>query len=189
VLAAGSDPQVYATGILKVCQHYVQLPLACAAGVAGANLNHRMETIMENKTVAHLSGMKKSLLAATAAALVVTPLAAGLLWSPVGAAERVSTCELEPLMQTHTLVPYPMDSIHARETGAVLLQVSVARDGHVNAATVAHTSGHARLDKAAASFVQQHYLWRPNACGQAQTNVKVVFKLAPSPSAPTPSNP
>jgi len=35
--AAGSEPQVYAESILKVCEFYLASPVACAAGVTGEN--------------------------------------------------------------------------------------------------------------------------------------------------------
>jgi bla regulator protein blaR1 len=46
VVAQGSEPQVYAKGILKVCEFYRESPLACAAGVTGSNLKKRIEEIM-----------------------------------------------------------------------------------------------------------------------------------------------
>jgi TonB family protein len=180
VLAAGNDPETYAGSILKVCQHYVQLPLACAAGVAGANLNHRMETIMENRMLVRLNGMKKGLLAAAATVLVAVPLAAGLLWSPVAAAPA---CEPVAVMATHTLPPYPVESQKAGETGTVLLRVTIAKDGRPSRAAVSKSSGFWRLDLAASEFVQQRYRWQPLACGSVQAPLKVVFSLADVPAA------
>jgi TonB family protein len=177
VLAAGSDPETYATGILKVCKFYVASPLACAAGIAGANLSQRMETIMENRMIARLNGMKKALLGGVAAALVLAPVAAGLSWSPAQA-QGASACKLVSVPGTHTLPPYPAESQKARETGQTLLRLTIARNGHVSGARVASSSGHARLDAAAASFVRQNYLWQPLSCGSAQTNLKVVWSLA-----------
>lgn len=46
VLASGHDPETYAAGILKVCRFYIQAPLACTAGVSGADLKKRIEVIM-----------------------------------------------------------------------------------------------------------------------------------------------
>ena len=67
VVDAGNDPKTYAGSILKVCAFYIQSPLVCAAGVSGANLKRRMETIMENRTTLRLNAAKKSLLVAVAA--------------------------------------------------------------------------------------------------------------------------
>jgi TonB family protein len=183
VLAAGNDPLAYATSILKVCKFYVQSPLACAAGIAGANLSKRMETIMENRMLVRLNGLKKTLLGGAAAALVLTPLAAGLLWSPAQAA----ACKIDPVMATHTLPPYPPESQKAGETGAVLLQVTIARDGHASGAKVTHSSGFARLDERAASFVRQNYRWRPLGCNSVKAPLKVVFSLADPHAAKPPA--
>jgi TonB family protein len=177
VLAAGNDPQTYAESILKVCKFYVSSPLACAAGIAGANLSQRMETIMENRMLIRLNGIKKTLLGGAAAALVLTPLAAGLLWSPVAQAAG-GVCTLYPVAGTHLLPPYPAESQKAGETGTVLLQVTITRNGHVSGAKVTHSSGFARLDERAASYVRQNYLWQPNACRETRVPLKVVFSLA-----------
>src|SRR2546421_307152 len=49
-LRLGSEPQVYAESILKVCKFYVESPLFCAAGVTGSNLKKRIEAIMVHRT-------------------------------------------------------------------------------------------------------------------------------------------
>jgi len=77
VLESGNDPQTYAESILKVCKFYLHSPLACAAGVSGADLNKRMEKIMENKSAARLSVAKKALLGFTAAVATAAPVLVG----------------------------------------------------------------------------------------------------------------
>jgi len=42
VLRRGSEPRGYAEGILNVCKLYVESPLACVAGVTGADLKRRI---------------------------------------------------------------------------------------------------------------------------------------------------
>ncbi|HEY5339372.1 MAG TPA: M56 family metallopeptidase [Rhizomicrobium sp.] len=86
VLTSGNDPHIYAQSILKVCRLYLQSPLACAAGVSGANLKNRMETIMENKSAIRLNAAKKLLLGVSAAAVIVAPVLLGLSASAQGAA-------------------------------------------------------------------------------------------------------
>lgn len=78
VLATGNDPQTYAASILKVCRFYLHSPLACAAGVSGADLKKRMERIMENRSARRLTSPKKLLLGAFAAAAIAVPVLAGL---------------------------------------------------------------------------------------------------------------
>jgi beta-lactamase regulating signal transducer with metallopeptidase domain len=77
VLETGGDPTIYAGSILKVCAFYTQSPLLCAAGMSGADLKRRIETIMENTPRLRLSAAKRALLAAVAAAAVALPLAMG----------------------------------------------------------------------------------------------------------------
>ncbi len=85
VLAACSDPKAYAGSILEVCRFYVRSPLVCAPGVAGANLTHRVERIMNDVKSIRLSPAKLILLATVAATALLLPLASGLL-TPAAAA-------------------------------------------------------------------------------------------------------
>jgi bla regulator protein blaR1 len=79
VLIQGSDPQVYAEGILKVCEFYLESPLVCAAGVTGSNLKKRIEVIMVHRIASKLNSGKKLLLAAIGVAAIVGPVVFGLL--------------------------------------------------------------------------------------------------------------
>jgi beta-lactamase regulating signal transducer with metallopeptidase domain len=78
VLDAGSDPKTYAGSILKVCALTTQSELLCRSGMSGADLKHRIETIMTNRPATRLSIAKKSLLAAVAATVVAAPVLLGL---------------------------------------------------------------------------------------------------------------
>ncbi|HTS04564.1 MAG TPA: M56 family metallopeptidase, partial [Candidatus Eisenbacteria bacterium] len=49
VVASGSDRQVYAESILKVCEFCLGSPLPCVAGVTGADLKKRMVHIMNDR--------------------------------------------------------------------------------------------------------------------------------------------
>ena len=55
VLRLGSEPQVYAEGILRVCEFYLESPLVCAAGVTGSNLKKRVERIEKQKKLPFMS--------------------------------------------------------------------------------------------------------------------------------------
>jgi bla regulator protein blaR1 len=79
VLHLGSDPHVYAEGILKVCKFYLESPLVCAAGVTGSNLKQRIEEIMIRRIAHKLEMGKKLLLGMVAAAVIVGPVALGIL--------------------------------------------------------------------------------------------------------------
>ncbi|MBV9989934.1 MAG: hypothetical protein JOZ72_01460 [Alphaproteobacteria bacterium] len=85
VLEQGSAPDVYAGSILKVCAFTTQSELLCSAGVSGANLKHRIETIMTSRPAHRLSMAKKCLLAAAAATAIAAPVLIGLASSSAAA--------------------------------------------------------------------------------------------------------
>ncbi len=82
VLRRGYTPEVYAEGILKICERCVESPLPCVSGVAGANLKKRIEAIMTKRAVLKLSLAKQMALTLTAAAALLLPLAIGVLNAP-----------------------------------------------------------------------------------------------------------
>lgn len=77
VLSLGREPQVYAEGILKVCEFYLESPLFCAAGVTGSNLKKRIEAIMTHRSARKLGMGKKLLLATMGVAAALGPVAIG----------------------------------------------------------------------------------------------------------------
>jgi uncharacterized protein (TIGR03435 family) len=94
VLRLGSEPQVYAESILKVCEFYLAPPVACAAGVTGGELKKRIEGIMTNRFASKLTYGKKLLLAAVALAVVAAPIAIGLMNPLRGRAQAQSAPRL-----------------------------------------------------------------------------------------------
>ena len=78
VLATGGGAQAYAEGILNVCKFYVESPLACVAGVTGADLKKRIVRIMTEQVVQRLSLSRKLLLGAAGLAAIAVPMFAGL---------------------------------------------------------------------------------------------------------------
>jgi bla regulator protein blaR1 len=82
VVSNGSDPQTYAEGILKVCEFYLKSPLEFVAGVAGGNLNRRIEEIMTNRIKPGVSAGRKLLLAGAGALAVMGPMGIGLMNAP-----------------------------------------------------------------------------------------------------------
>jgi bla regulator protein BlaR1 len=85
VLRLGSQPRVYAQGILKVCELYLESPVECVAGIAGgANLRTRIDAIMKYEAVVKLNLAKTFALifagiAATAVPIVICVWNAPLL--------------------------------------------------------------------------------------------------------------
>ena len=79
VLRLGSEPRVYAEGILNVCKSYLSSPLACASGVTGSDLKRRIEAIVTNRAARNLDLRRRILLIAAGAVALVGPIAVGIL--------------------------------------------------------------------------------------------------------------
>jgi bla regulator protein blaR1 len=78
VLQLGSQPQVYAESILKICEFCVGSPLACVAGVTGSDLKKRIANIMNKNIVSKLNFGKKLLLGTVGVAAIALPIIFGL---------------------------------------------------------------------------------------------------------------
>ncbi|WP_158820581.1 M56 family metallopeptidase [Granulicella sp. S156] len=78
VLAAGSDAQVYAEGILNVCRFYVESPLECASGVTGSDLKERIVRIGARHAGLRLGFSMKILLGAVGLITIAVPVVFGL---------------------------------------------------------------------------------------------------------------
>jgi uncharacterized protein (TIGR03435 family) len=72
-------PEAYAEGILKVCEYYVSQPLPCAAAITGADLRHRIESIVTTRRLRDLSPWKKVALSALLAVTLTAPVLLGVL--------------------------------------------------------------------------------------------------------------
>jgi len=88
VLRLGSEPQIYAESILKVCEFYLESPLVCASGVTGADLKKRIEDIMTHRISHKLDLARKVLLAAFGMAAVAGPIVIGLINAPPSRAQE-----------------------------------------------------------------------------------------------------
>ena len=89
VLRLGSEPGVYAEGILNVCRMYVESPLACVSGVSGADVKRRIEAILSNRPALHLNSGRKAALALAATAALVFPVAIGVMNVRPGQAQQI----------------------------------------------------------------------------------------------------
>jgi beta-lactamase regulating signal transducer with metallopeptidase domain len=77
VVETGNEAATYAEGILKVCRFYTSPPPPLAAGVLGADLKGRLESIMARRVVAELNGAQKALMTMVALVAVTLPLLGG----------------------------------------------------------------------------------------------------------------
>lgn len=90
VLELGSERQVYAESILKVCEFCVGSPLACVSGATGADLKKRIVHIMTQPSARKLNFSKKLLLGAAGLAVIAMPIMFGLGTTPVRAESNVA---------------------------------------------------------------------------------------------------
>jgi uncharacterized protein (TIGR03435 family) len=81
VVRMGTEPQVYAESILKVCEFYLTSPAPCA-GVTGGELKKRIAGIMAKRIFHKLNLAQKALLAAATIGAVGGPIAVGLAGAP-----------------------------------------------------------------------------------------------------------
>jgi len=92
VVELGSERQVYAESILKVCEFCVGSPLACVSGVTGADLKRRMVYIMTERIARKLDFGKKLLLSTAGVLALALPLVFGLVNAPkMRAQEQAAT--------------------------------------------------------------------------------------------------
>jgi bla regulator protein blaR1 len=84
VLRLGSEPRTYAQGILKVCELYLESPVACVAGIAGgANLRKRIELIIANDVRRKLNPTKTVVLTVAGIASLAVPIVVGVMNAPL----------------------------------------------------------------------------------------------------------
>jgi bla regulator protein blaR1 len=194
VLQSGSERQVYAESILKVCEFCLASPLACMSGVAGADLKKRMVNIMTHRALRKLDFTRKLLLGAAAVAAVGAPIVFGLVNATPGRAStqneasaqkpepvRVPPKEMQELIRKETKVPpqYPEAAKKAHLQGKVVLEAIISKDGDVeNLQTV---SGDAALVAASIDAVKQ-WKYKPYLVNgdpvEVKTQVTVNFTLA-----------
>ena len=77
-----AEAAVYAEGILKVCKLYCQSPLNCVAGITGADLRARVDSILRNERPRELGRARSWALGAALVAVAAGPAVVGLLTAP-----------------------------------------------------------------------------------------------------------
>ena len=82
VVRLGSEPQVYAEGILNVCKIYLGSPSLCVSGVTGSNLQKRIQAILKGRVASDLNFAKKAALASAGMAVLMAPIVVGMMNTP-----------------------------------------------------------------------------------------------------------
>jgi bla regulator protein BlaR1 len=116
VLRLGSEPHVYAEGILKVCELYLESPLDCVAGVTGSNLRRRIRAIMTHRGTEKMSMGKRLFLTVAGMAALGVPVAVGMLNAPAIRAQsspattsRFEVASIKPnvSVRDHSSISFP----------------------------------------------------------------------------------
>jgi bla regulator protein BlaR1 len=85
VIRLVGKPEAYAQGILEVCKFYTESPVACVAGVSGADLKKRIVRIMAPSFTEKLAMSARVLLGLAAISAIAVPLAFGAIAVPQNA--------------------------------------------------------------------------------------------------------
>jgi D-alanyl-D-alanine endopeptidase (penicillin-binding protein 7) len=181
-VSACGDAAMYVEALTSLETWKSTASLALAAN--GGRLKDRVARLLD----APVQSPRFSLSAVTGLALLGLVAASVAMAAPSSRGKDLGATDIRPIQETHTLPPYPKESIHLKEQGRVTLAVTIGTDGAVSHALVVKPSGHQRLDVAAAQFVKSHWRWQPaTRAGKpviTNTRVSVLFKLGPKPAAP-----
>src|SRR5438445_6145812 len=105
VLELGSNRQVYAESILKICEFCLGSPLPCVSGVTGADLKRRIVRIMSERVARKLNFSRKLLLGAAAILAVAAPIMAGVLHATPNRAPWQAQTTTTPAYATVSIAP------------------------------------------------------------------------------------
>jgi uncharacterized protein (TIGR03435 family) len=89
VIAETPEPVDYAEGIASVCRRYVEAPHMAVAGVGGADVKARIDTILNRRIGSHLTLPKRLVLAAVAALALIVPVVTGAIEAAAFAAGQL----------------------------------------------------------------------------------------------------
>lgn len=82
VVLLGSVPETYAEAILQACRFSLESPLACVAGISGAELKERVQRIVTAEPVRALGRGRRAVLGGLGAAAVLVPVIFGFVDAP-----------------------------------------------------------------------------------------------------------
>ena len=120
----GGRPDIYAEGLLKACRFCVESPLACVSGIAGANLNQRILSIMTLQPVP-LRRSKKLALWALGLVTALGPVAFGVMRRAPVYSQILRADGPRPSFEVATIKPSKPDELQNAMMGT--------RDGYYNA--------------------------------------------------------
>jgi uncharacterized protein (TIGR03435 family) len=124
VLRAGNQPCVYAEGVLKVCELYLQSPLRCMSGVTGSNLTTRIKSIAAGRIGRDLSFSRKTILVTAGTIALAVPIAAGVIHGTPAQSSK-------PSFEVASIKPWKLTNPDSRE-GQLLAHGGDPFDGRMN---------------------------------------------------------
>jgi uncharacterized protein (TIGR03435 family) len=120
----GGRPDVYAESLLKACRFCIESPLTCVSGIAGADLNRRILSIMTLRPE-RLSRSKKLVLCALGLVAVFGPVAFGVM--------RRAPVYLQILQKTGPRPSFEVATIKPSKPDEVQNVMMGTRDGYYSA--------------------------------------------------------
>jgi hypothetical protein len=157
VVGLGTRREVYAEGLLKACRFCLESPLACVAGVTGADLSKRLVLIMRERSAYHLDRGRKLLLAIAALMSLALPIAFGLERAAQIPAQTVG----EPDWQVKAggKMAFEVASIHLSKPDAFFPPTfALSTDG-----SYVENAGHFRAVFPLTVYFQFAYKWMPTS--------------------------
>ncbi|HWH57438.1 MAG TPA: M56 family metallopeptidase [Terriglobales bacterium] len=103
VLGRGSNAEMYAESVLKICEFCLESPLVCVSGITGADLKRRIVQIMARHFGRKLSLRKKLILAMAGLVAIAGPVAFGVV--------RMTPLHMQILHATGPLPSYEVATI------------------------------------------------------------------------------
>jgi bla regulator protein blaR1 len=100
VLRRGSDPDVYAEGILSVCKFYAESPMVSAAGVSGSDLRERIKRITSEHPGQTLNLARKMILIVLCVTVIAVPLLFGIMNAPPLCAQAAQSAQTRGALPT-----------------------------------------------------------------------------------------
>lgn len=184
VLKSGHDATTYAEAILNVCESYAATPLACAAGVSGADLKQRVIHIMRNRAMSKLNVAKRVVLAGAALGALAVPVVVGLVTGSAALAQE--DADLWPIVRVAP--EYPPEAIAQGLEGSVVLEFTVAESGSTKDIRVVESSSPLFEEPAIAALRKWKYMG-PTAGGRPseRTGIHTVIRFALERDAPAPA--
>src|SRR5688500_1515279 len=115
VMVETAQPIAYAEGIVSVCRRYVEAPLMSVAGVGGADVKARIDSILANRIGLRLTLSKRLLLGAVAMLSLCIPLVTGAIEAAAFAAGQlpgpsVGGPPIDPQMRFEAVSIKPFDA-------------------------------------------------------------------------------